>query len=45
MAQKFKDRVLQGINIYTIVGSGFSNRKFESDYAMKLMSKMGWADG
>ncbi len=29
MAQKFKDRVL--------AGSGFSNKKFTSDYGEKLM--------
>jgi Pin2-interacting protein X1 len=37
MSQKFKDKVL--------AGSGFSNRKVESDYAMKLMMKMGWSEG
>ena len=37
MSQKFKDKVL--------AGSGFSNRKVESDYAMKLMKKMGWSEG
>ncbi|CAD8093118.1 unnamed protein product [Paramecium primaurelia] len=37
MAQKFKERLLQG--------TGVSNKKFESDYAMKLMQKMGWNQG
>ncbi|KAM3132095.1 hypothetical protein pb186bvf_015839 [Paramecium bursaria] len=37
MAQKFKERLLQG--------SGVSNKKVESEYALKLMMKMGWNEG
>ena len=47
MAQKFKERLLQGIIIFDCfnLGSGVSNKKVESDYAMKLMMKMGWNEG
>ncbi len=34
MAYKFKERLL--------AGSGVSHKQFESDYAMKIMAKMGW---
>jgi Pin2-interacting protein X1 len=37
MAKKFRDKILQG--------SGFSNLKFESEYGMNLMKKMGWTEG
>lgn len=37
MAQRYKERLLQG--------SGISNRKFESEYGMKMLKKMGWSEG
>ena len=43
MSQKYKEKVLAGILIQWL-GCGFSNKKVESDYAMKLMKKMGWSE-
>ena len=37
MASKYRERLLKS--------SGVSNRKVESDYAKKLMEKMGWSEG
>jgi len=37
MASKYRDRLLQS--------SGVSNIRFESEYAKKLMLKMGWKEG
>lgn len=37
MASKYRDRLLQS--------SGVSNIRFESEYAKKLMVKMGWKEG
>lgn len=37
MSSKYRDRLLQS--------SGVSNIRFESDYAKKLMAKMGWKEG
>lgn len=37
MASKYRERLLKS--------SGVSNRKVESDYAKKLMEKMGWKEG
>lgn len=37
MASKYRDRLLQS--------SGVSNIRFESEYAKKLMQKMGWKEG
>jgi hypothetical protein len=37
MSTKYRDRLLQS--------SGVSNTKFESEYAKKLMSQMGWKEG
>lgn len=37
MSKKFREKVLQG--------SGFSNKKFECDYGLKLLKKMGWTEG
>jgi Pin2-interacting protein X1 len=37
MAQRYKERLLQG--------SGVSNRKFESEFGMKMLKKMGWTEG
>ena len=27
------------------VGSGYSNKKFECDYGLKILKMMGWKDG
>jgi hypothetical protein len=32
-------------HLWQILDSGFSNRKVESDFASKLMKKMGWNEG
>lgn len=37
MASKYRDRLLQS--------SGVSNKKVDSDYAKRLMAKMGWTEG
>lgn len=37
MADKYRERLLQS--------SGVSNIRFESEYAKKLMMKMGWKEG
>lgn len=37
MASKYRERLMQN--------SGISNRKVESEYAKKLMMKMGWSEG
>lgn len=34
MSRKFRDRVLEG--------SGYSTKKFECDFGLKLLQKMGW---
>ena len=34
MSKKYKEKVL--------IGTGFSNKKFESEYGNKILSKMGW---
>jgi len=36
MSKKFREKILKG--------SGFSNRKFESEYGMKLLKMMGWSE-
>lgn len=37
MAEKYRERILKS--------SGISNKKVESEYAKKLMMKMGWSEG
>ena len=37
MAQKFKERLLEG--------TGYSSKKFECDYGLKILKMMGWKDG
>lgn len=37
MSRKFREKILQG--------SGFSHKKFECDYGLKLLKSMGWKEG
>ncbi len=37
MAQRYKERLLQG--------SGYSNKRFESEFGMKILKKFGWREG
>lgn len=37
MAEKYRERILKS--------SGISHKKVESEYAKKLMMKMGWSEG
>lgn len=37
MASKYNDKIL--------AGTGISSKKFECDYGLKLLGKMGWKTG
>jgi Pin2-interacting protein X1 len=37
MASKYRDRLL--------AGTGVSNIKFESEFGLKMLKKMGWSEG
>ena len=54
MSKKFRDKLLKSkilslfhqnlTSLHLSLGSGYSNKKFECDYGMKLLKAMGWKE-